>query len=236
MLQISNYIKSHEKLLIFILAFVLIYLAIGQIEAIIAKHDKANLTAQQAVLQSQVEKNNALAIQVQQQTALYQALADKVSQQNTALEQANIALVSALTKQQKTDSTMTPSELTQRWRDLVPMASPSLTANGVTLDDASAVATVQQLELIPVQQQEITSLQTELKGDHDVISAANAEISTQKLRIDGLNLQIIDETKVCSAQVATVKAEAAKSKRRWFIAGFTAGFVVKVASKILGKF
>jgi hypothetical protein len=227
-----KWFQSHERLLLAVLAGLILWLAIGKIDNLIANHDKANLTAQQAVLQSQVEKNNALAVQVQQQAAQYQALAEKVSQQNAALEQANVALAAALTKQQKTDAGLAPTELTTRWNQLVPNAAVSVTNGQIVVPNTGAVATVQQLELVPVQQQELNSAQTEIKGNHDVISAANAEISTLNQRIDGLNNQVVDETKVCSAQIAVVKAEAAKSKRRWFVAGFIAG----IATRILGKF
>ena len=223
MLTISTYIKTHEKLLIFILAFGLIYFISGRIENAIAAHDKANLTAQQSVLQAQADKNAQLAVQVQQQSALYQSLAEKVQAQNAALEQANVTLATALAKQQKTDNAMTPTELTVRWNQLVPTANPVVTPTGVTLTSVGAAATVTQLELVPVQQEELTSAQTEIKGDESVISAANASISTLNLRISGLTAQIADETKECTAQIAVVKAANHKANRRWFVAGFLSG-------------
>jgi hypothetical protein len=50
-------------------------------------------------------------------------------------------------------------------------------------------------------------------------------VATLNEEVSGLRLENTDEAKVCTAQIAVVKAQAAKSKRRWFIAGVVTGWV-----------
>jgi hypothetical protein len=219
------FLLAHERLVLAVIAGLVLWFAIGKVDTLIANHDNANLQQAKVVAQVQQEKNTALAAQVAQQAAQYKELADKVQTQNAQLEQANVALVAALTKQQKVDATLPPSELVARWNTLVPQAGATVTPNGVTLPSVGAVATVQQLELVPVQQQELVAAQAEVKNDLGLISAGNADIATLNLRIDGLNLQLGDNAKVCQDQIAVFKAEARKKSRRWFLIGYVAGFL-----------
>jgi len=50
-------------------------------------------------------------------------------------------------------------------------------------------------------------------------------VTTLNTEVGSLRLQLGDDAKVCSAQIATVKAAARRSKRRWFYAGLVAGFI-----------
>ncbi len=164
--------------------------------------------------------------------AAFDALQTKLQAEDAALVQANIALATALTKQQKTDATLPPTDLVARWNALVPQAAASVTSNGVTLPNTGAVATVQQLEIIPVQQEEITNEQTLVANGEVLAVAQTKQVTDLTAQITGLKLSAVDDAKVCQAQIAVVKADARKSKRRWFIAGFVAG----IATRILGKF
>jgi len=146
--------------------------------------------------------------------------------------QANIALSTALTKQQKIDATLPPTDLAARWNTLVPQAEVTVTTNGVTLPETGAMATVQQLEIIPVQQKEITNDQTLIANGNALAVAQTKQVTDLTAQVTGLKLQSVDDAKVCQAQIAVVKADARRSKRRWFAAGFVAG----IATRIFGKF
>lgn len=222
---ISVYIKTHERLVLSVIAGLVLWFSIGKIDTLIANHDHANLQQAQVTAQVQQEKNTVLATQVAQNAAQYKELSDKVQSQNAQLEQAKTQLATALAKQQKTDATLPPSDLVARWNTLVPQAGATVTPNGVTLSSAGAVVTVQQLEEVPVLSSQLENERTQLGNDQNLISAANASITTLNLRVDGLNLQLSDNAKVCTAQIKTIKAEARKSKRRWFIVGMVIGFI-----------
>jgi hypothetical protein len=233
MLQtISTYVKTHERLLLALIGGAALWFAIGRVDKLVANHDSANLKQAQVVASQQAEKNQALAAQAALQAAQYQALAAKVDAENAALVQANATLSAALVKQQKIDATLPPTELVARLNTLVPQADATVTPTGVTLPEAGAVATVQQLEQVPVLNSELSNTKEQLENVDSLLKVSTGQVATLNDEVSGLKLEAVDSAKVCTAQIATVKAEARRSKRRWFVAGFVAG----IATRILGHF
>jgi hypothetical protein len=231
-MTVSEIFKTHEKLILALIAAGVLWFAIGKVDTLIQHHDDANLKQAQAIAAQDASKNAAIAAQVASDKAAFDALQTKLQAEDAALVQANVALTTALTKQQKTDATLPPTALVARWNALVPQAAASVTPNGVTLPNTGAIATVQQLEIIPVQQQEITNEQVLVANGNALAVAQTKQVTDLTDQVTGLKLQSVDDAKVCQAQIAVVKADARKSKRRWFIAGFVAG----IATRILGKF
>ena len=231
-MTISEVFKTHERLVLALVAGVVLFFAIGKIDGIIAKHDGANLKQAQVVAAAQEDKNAAIAAQVASDNAAFTALQAKLQAQDAALVQANVALSTALTKQQKVDVTLPPTDLAARWNALVPNAGVLISNGQATLPSAGAVATVQQLELVPVQQQELANAQTLIENGNALAVAQTKQVNDLTAEVTGLKLQSVDDAKVCQAQIAVVKADARKSKRRWFAAGFVAG----IATRIFGKF
>ena len=231
-MTVSEIFKTHEKLILALVAAGVLWFAIGKVDTLIQHHDDANLKQAQTIAAVQSQKDAAIAAQVAEDNAAFTALQAKMQAQATALEQANIALATVLTKQQKTDATLPPTDLVARWNALVPQAAVSVTKWTDTLPNAGAIATVQQLEIIPVQQEEITNEQTLVANGNALAVAQAKQVTDLTDQVTGLKLQSVDDAKVCQAQIAIVKADARKSKRRWFIAGFAAG----IATRILGKF
>jgi hypothetical protein len=233
--SLSAYVKLHERLIGLVLAAAVIWGVSGKIESVVAKHDKSQETQAQIVASAQQSKDAALATQAAQQAEQYKELSDKVAAQNAALEQANITLATALAKQQHTDDTMPLPELAQEWTKLVPGMAPNgitfaLDPNGqITLTDDAAHKTVDQLEQVPVLTQQLANSQAEAKNDLSLLTASNGQVTTLNQEVTGLNLQLVDNQKVCTVQIAVVKANAAKSKRRWFLMGIVAGFLGRSA-------
>ena len=232
MMTISEIFKAHEKLVLALIVAGVLWFAIGKVDTLIQHHDDANLKQAQVIAAQDASKNAAIAAQVASDKAAFDALQTKLQAEDAALVQANVALATSLTKQQKTDATLPPTDLVARWNSLVPQAAVSVTPNGVTLPNAGAVATVQQLEIIPAQQQEITNEQTLVANGNALAVSQAKQVADLTVQVTGLKLQSVDDAKVCQAQIAVVKADARTSKRRWFIAGFVAG----IATRILGKF
>lgn len=220
-----QWIEAHERLLLVAVAGCVLWFGIGKIDTLIANHDHANLQQAEVVAAVQQEKNEALAKQVAQQAAEYKALADKVNAQNAALEQANVNLANALIRQQQTVAVMTPPELVARWNVLVPKAAVSISNGQVLLSEVGAVATVQQLEEVPVLRTQIENDRTQIENSGTLLTASQGQVATLSTQVTGLKLQAVDDAKVCSAQIAVVKADARKSKRTWFLIGYVAGFL-----------
>ena len=231
-MTISEYLKAHERLLLALVAAGVLWVAIGKVDTLIQHHDDANLKQAQVIAAQDASKNAAIAAQVASDKATFDALQTKLQAEDAALVQANVALATALTKQQKIDATLPPTDLVARWNTLVPSANVTVSTNGETLPNSGAVATVQQLEIIPVQQEEIINEQTLVANGNTLAVAQAKQVTDLTDQVTGLKLQSVDDAKVCQAQIAIVKADARKSKRRWFIAGFAAG----IATRILGKF
>ena len=228
---ISTYVEKHERLVLALVAGVILWFAVGRVDTLIAKHDSAALQQAQAVAQVQADKTAAIAEQVQVQAAQYQALVDKVQAQNAALVKANAELATALTKQQRIDASLPPTELVNRWAVLVPQAKPTVTPTGVAVDTLSAVATIQQLEIIPVQQETIKNNQQELSNAQSLVTAEGQQVQTLNTEVGSLRTQLGDNAKVCDARVKVETDKVHKARRRWFVIGYIAGWVSRQAVK-----
>ena len=228
-MTISEVLKAHEKLILALIAAGVLWVAIGKIDTLIQHHDDANLKQAQVIAAQDAEKNAAIAAQVANDKAAFDALQAKLQAQDAALVQANVALATALTKQQKVDATLPPTDLAARWNTLVPQAAASVNNGQVTLPNTGAVATVQQLERIPVQQETITNDQT-LIANGNVLAVSQAkQVTDLTNEITGLKLQSIDDAKVCDARVKVETDKVHKARRRWFLIGYISGFLTRSA-------
>jgi hypothetical protein len=236
----ETWIKQHERLILAVIGGAILWLSIGKIDTLIINHDAANLQQAKVTAQVQADKNATLAAQAAQQAEQYKALAEQVAKQNAALENANVQLSLALSKQQKKDATLPPTELAQRWRELVPSypehdPSPvvSLDTGAITVTPAGAIATVQELEKVPVLSSQLENSRTQIENGEKLLEGQHAVVLTLSDQVDGLKLQLVDDAKVCKAQVAEVKAQARKGKRTWFTIGYVAGIATRGAIKLL---
>lgn len=227
--KIRSFLIDHERLLLALIVAVVIYIGYVKVTNVIADHDAAQLKQAQIVAAQQASQNAALATQVQADKAQLQALTDKLTAQNQQLANANVALATALSRQQHTDATLPPTELAQRWAQLTPnMPAGGVavnTSNAVTVTQAGAVATVQQLEQVPVLKQELDNETTQKTNDDQLLASATKNIFDLNTQVTGLNKSIVDNAAVCQDQIKVVKDEARKSKRRWFVIGYVAGFL-----------
>jgi uncharacterized protein HemX len=234
--HVRAFLLDHERLLIVLVAAVVIWLGYVKVTNIIEEHDKAALQQAQIVAAQQATENAALAKQAQADAAQLQALSARLEAQNQQLANANTALVSALANQKKTDATLPPTELAQRWASI----TPDMPAGGVTLSpdntmkvtQAGAVATVQRLEEVPALKQQLDN-ETQQKNNGDqLIAQQGKSIFDLNAQVGGLQKQITANDNVCKEEIKVVKDEARKSKRKWFLIGFVSGFVSR---QFLGK-
>lgn len=230
--HIRAFLLDHERLLIVLVAAVVIFLGYVKVTNIIAEHDKAQLQQAQIVADSQKAANAQLAVQVAADAAQLKELSDKLTAQNQQLANANTALASALVNRQKTDATLPPTELANRWMQLTPNMPPAAVVVGtdgtIKVTQAGAVATTQQLEQVPVLKQQLDNETTAKQNDDKIITQQTTNIFDLNGQVTGLNKQIVDNDKVCQAAIKVEKDNARKGKRKWFIIGYIAGFASKV--------
>jgi hypothetical protein len=108
-------------------------------------------------------------------------------------------------------------------------------SNGYAVTDDAALATVDQLEQVPVLTQNLKDETTTAANLQKDVDDANTLISTGKVTVAGLQLQLQDQDKACSTQVTALQGQLKKqklqgivSRAKWFLAGFATGFITGV--------
>ena len=231
-LYVSAFIKQHEKLLAIVLGAALVWGVVGKVNDAIAAHDSRTLAADTAKLQAEVAATAAQATANAKAAADYKALADKTAAANQALEQSNVALAVALSKQQKVDAGLPPTALAERIETLASLPPNSVVPqqSGYSVTAPAAVSIAQTLETVGTQKQEIANQQQEITNGATLLAAQTSRVDGLNKQIDNLGLQLTGADKVCTDKIAVVKADARKSKLKWFKAGVVVGFVAGVVT------
>lgn len=215
-------VKAHERLL---LAGGLLYLLLTLGHLYLDRSaDKAQvgLGAAQQTLAETTAQNQDLAAQLSVQAAQYQKLAITTQKQVAALQAALAARDSALVVRQQADQTAPPADLANRWATLI-QGAPGAVSPGpgadLTVTEPAARATVSALEEVPVLRQDLGDEKAISLGQgQQLVSLAQVNEGLGK-QAEGLRNQLTDADKACQAQIKVVKAEARKSKLRWFLLG-----------------
>lgn len=235
-LRAETWLKQHERLLIivFVLA-VTAWLGNHYLNNRAQVADQKNIAAQQA-LDTQKAANVQLATQAQQTATQYQAMVTSLTQQNSQLAAAQQTRTIVLNQQQATDRTLPLPDLGNRWTAVAGLNPGDLTAtpNGITVTDAGARQTVTELEKVPVLTTNLQDETTVADNRQTELGKADSLIGDLNGQVTGLNKTIALGDKACDTKIASVKADANKAKRNWFVRGLGIGATVAifVASKL----
>lgn len=224
-----KFVKAHENiLLVGGLLFVALTLGNKWLDhRVTVADEKAGAAAQ--VVGVQHAANQDLSAQLAAQQAEYQRLQAQTAARLAALAAQVAARDQQKNEQVKADQTAAPSALAARWSGLLALAPDDVAPAGndtYVVKDQAARTTVENLENVKV-----------LVDDDQDQRAANAAQAGQLADLQkttdlyakttlGLQAELTDEKKACVAQVAQVKAQARRSKLRWFLAGFVAGAAI----------
>ena len=228
-----KFFKAHEKILIGVLASFLIYGCVANINDRIASRDNLNFKASVIKTQQDATVNAAVAQQYAADAAKMQEMQAASDAKQTALNNQIVAMATALLQQQKKDAVMTPTELTDRWNILVPTADASVTNGQVTLPEAGAVATVQQLEVVPEQAKKIDALNQKYDLESGLLvqsQKTNADLITQ---VTGLKTTLVDNNTRCESDKKIIKDAARKSKWHYFAGGAITTLIALAKSGLL---
>ena len=233
----ESWIKAHERFLLVVLGLLVAgFLIWKYLDHSAAVADKKSLQAD-AVLQQQTVINNNLAAQVKSQGDVLTQLVVQVSQENAALLQAIQVRSTATAVQVVKDKTLPLPELATRWENLASLqpADITATASGLVLSDSGSRLTVQALENLPTLTQNLADTQSIVANKDSQISSMTEFQGTLQEQVSGLNLQIGDADKACKLQVSAVRADARKSKMKWFLTGIGIGIGggVAIMTKLL---
>lgn len=215
-----TFLKAHEKLLIVGFAGLLLFHAYSKTIDAWVNHDKAAAVAAAQRVKTDTTETAAL-------NAKLAVLQAQVAAQNAVIT-AKIKTSQIVTKkQQQTDATLSPTDLSARIAKLINVPpveiTPAAIPGELTFNADASVKTAQQLELVP-------QLQAEVAGDTTIIANDNTIIATQAALITQLNKDITDEKASHAKDVSELKSQNHKSWLngfKWgFVTGVTLGLVV----------
>lgn len=223
----TSWLKLHERLIITLMILLALGWGFSRYADLAAARTEARATAAEQALAAAKITDAQNASTTAQVLAQYQAMISAQSAQIASLAAAAAQRQVVLKQNQVTDQTLALPELGNRLETLgnVPDGQVSTEGDSVKITHPGTVALVQTLETIPV-------LQADLKDETALAGAAQAAqrqgdtvIADQAKQITGLNTTLLDASNACKAQVSEVKAQARKSKVKWFKLGFITGFV-----------
>jgi len=224
----ESWLKQHEKIVILFLILAVGAFGISKFFDVDAARKDAKYVAAEQIVANDQKNSAAAATATAQMQSQYTALVQALATQNAALS-ASIAQRTASQKAQVVqDSTLPLPGLAARWNQLLPTVTPTVTPTGVILNEQGVRDTVSQLELVPALEGNLADETKIAYGYQQEAEKADALVNVQNSQIAGLNTQIADSTKACTAQVAAVKAEGHKNSVKWFKRGFGLGFIAGI--------
>lgn len=202
-----------------------------------AKYQQAQAVANQADKDAQVSAKANQAFQAQTQAQL-----DRMVAANTALEAANEKLAEAITtrnvaliSQQGINAKATPTEQSARWQTLVPRAIVTPTSTGFAVDAAGGLATLQQLEELPVLTRNVADLTLSEAQSKDIIKNDGVALAAEKAAHQADVLNDSKQLKASQDETVAVKAELVATKKKFrrtlirvAVVSYIAGFATRV--------
>jgi hypothetical protein len=185
-----------------------------------------SLTAQ--TLANQQESNKALqtsyaALQIQTVQANAQLQA-----QNATLAQQAANAYKAAAAQAASDQRLNNDQLAARLDALTNQQGIQSNPNGVTLTHDQSVGVTTTLDTIPALKEQVASdILIKSNDDKQILGLTSQGLVCDNLN-KGLNTQIVDQQKECTAQIKVLKAHNLKSTLKSFGLGFIAGFLTGV--------
>lgn len=223
--ELSSYVETHTGLLKYVLFFaVLLYFGNRVMNYQIDK-DKGDLAHAQSQVEWAKEQVSALnrttASLYQQNLQAQAALTTQIADAKKSIEVRQ----TKLTEVQKTDETLPVPQLAFDWAAIIKRGNLTPTATTITADAQAAISTVQALQQGQADAFTIVDLNKTIAVSNKYVESCRILIDSGEKEIDALKQQSADQDKSCKAEVAFVKAEARKSKSKWFKAGVVVGFV-----------
>jgi hypothetical protein len=190
-------------------------------QAIIAQHDLDNVKAQAASL-TQLTQQQEVVIQQQRN-----ALDAQTKALESAIANRNITVI----QQQKKDAVLPPTELAARLAQLSGSTVNDVKAQAdgsIALSQPASVQVTAKLEEVPVLEANLGDLQKEIANDKGIIAGQDTDLKLKAQIIAQDAVVLKSQIDADQKELKAVKADARKSKVKWFIAGYVAGFVTRV--------
>lgn len=220
---------------LFLLAVVLVlaFAGIYGVESLISSRAAQNDAKWQGILAAQTAQTQMISNQLNQDEKNWQAQNAQQQQIIGQLAQTIAKRNEAAANQQKTDASLSAVEAAQRLSQQTHAKPGEVTAQGDTVIATLPVArtVVGAFDLLDTVQANLTDTQKQLSSESVINTNLQANVAAQKNLVSALRTENTDQQKACVAQVSAVKAQARKSKLKWFGIGYIAGFV---SARLLG--
>ena len=227
-----TWLQKHERLVIIFMSLLLAYFIVDKGFSLASSYESHKSQQASSVLSTQAAEVASELAQAKAQLADYETALAASTKQNATLTEAIASRNQTVIVQQQKDATLPPSQLATRWQGLVNNTGVETAVNGYAVTEEAAIATVEQLEQVPVLTQNLKDVTTEEAGLQTDVNDANALISSGKLTVAGLQLQLTDQDKSCTASINALKANDNKSKLKWFGIGYVSGFISGIIVKV----
>jgi hypothetical protein len=217
---------SHHFLLLGITGGLVVASVYG-VESLIAKHDLVMEEKADAKLAAVIVQSNAAQNQLATTQQQLLVMVQQFQAQNVQLAQSIATRNIQVAQQVKTDATLSAQDAAQRLSQQTKAAPGEVNASGsnVILDLPSTRAVIAQLDLLPAVQANATDTQKELDNETALFTKSQDENTQQAVVIADLKKQNVEQVAACAVEIKTVKAQARKSKIKWFFIGLVTGFV-----------
>lgn len=223
---LSAFLKSHEKLLIWLLCLIFATFATSRFLGWLASRDAHNAEIAHATLAAQVTQSQTQTLAGAQAESQYKSLVAQLMASNASLSAAVANRDLATQHQTLADISMQPPQLAARWTQLLAIGPSEVTptASGYAVSPSAATSTMAELEANP-------ALKADLADARTMAGNSTKQIGALQSLNSGLQSQILDDgsvlsatNKSCEADKATLRAQARKGKLKWFLIGFVSGF------------
>lgn len=217
----ESWLIQHERLIVIFLVLIFGGWLGNRWMNYSAEQAKSALAVQQAASQAAAAQA-ALAAQT------YQVSIDALAKQTAALDASQRARNAGLAKQQTATTTFPPDQVVTLWQGLLPGINKGnivpTADGGYKVDAGPAIDTVNTLEEVPV-------LRANLSDETKLADTTQTALTSCSALVDKQKTEIAEDKKTCDAKTASLKADARKSKRTFFILGFISGLATRIFVK-----
>jgi hypothetical protein len=218
-----NWLKTHLVLLVILVS--LTFGGVYGVETLVAKHDASTASQYQAIATATAAQNAAIQAQTQQQIALLAAQNSQLEAQISQLSQAISNRDAELIKQQAKIPTLSPVQVASNIQPLLTKGTATVEPTGILLDTPASQDVLAQLEELPICKADEADLKAiETKQETEIANLFTSNGSLQTALTSEKTSHKAD-VEANAKELTKVKADARKSKLKWFGFGYAAGFL-----------
>jgi hypothetical protein len=220
-----TWLRGH--LLALVVVGALIFGGVYGVESLVARHDATTESKWTTILKNQTDQNTLLQTQITADEARSAAIQTQLLAMNAQLSAARNTRDTQTAVAVKQVPTLSAEQTAQSLTQQTGANVGEITASSdtVILDLPIAHVLLSDALLVPTVQADNKDLATELANETTIANNAVADVAAQKKLVLGLEDQITTTAKVSAAEIKTLKAQARRSKLRWFLSGVIVGFI-----------